>query len=465
MKIKLIILTIFFYSYQAIADSYEYVNLWPDKKFQDFHHISIVKDNNKELGILKNDQGQFVSLETNMPLNGNYKIQGDTYNFKNGLLHGEVFGATYRNGLLHGVIRQYSTYYNGKSTPSYLSAKLHFVNGVPSGTQTWFSPSGDIIETAFYQKGKRLSYEKNHKKIKSQYTIPKYDDEKSKVIHKFLEVCSKSKVNKRFDNRSHIFIYTGHDLDPNCLQKEYTSYRNSKYTITTYEDFPWGRRSEENYRCCRRYPADDYDENVILNQESTYIKILSPEKESCGEGCWFEYDHLYFFDKTFVYLTDFYGYRSYTSLDELDGQFINYGMSMLTHHRNYMYSVQDILNPEKDISSFYFYGDSQTEITPDSYTTSWEKKYWQGGGALWISTKRNYKNEILELKSWGNVCQNLSEHIFENLNSSNTADSLSYEYFKLEIMSYLTRYPRPKWWLAALAIHKDDQWCYEDPKR
>ena len=45
-----------------------------------------------------------------------------------------------------------------------------------------------------------------------------------------------------------------------------------------------------------------------------------------------------------------------------------------------------------------------------------------------------------------------------------TADSLSYEYFKLEIMSYLTRYPRPKWWLAALAIHKDDQWCYEDPR-
>ena len=163
-------------------------------------------------------------------------------------------------------------------------------------------------------------------------------------------------------------------------------------------------------------------------------------------------------------MTDFYGYRSYTSLDELDGQVINYGMSMATHHRSYMYSIQDILNPEKDISSFYFYGDIQTEKTSDSYTTVWEKKYWQGGGALWISTKRNYKNEILELKSWGNVCQNLSEHLFENLNSNYSADSLSYEYFKIEIMSYLTRYPRPKWWLAALAIHKDDQWCYEDPR-
>ena len=39
-----------------------------------------------------------------------------------------------------------------------------------------------------------------------------------------------------------------------------------------------------------------------------------------------------------------------------------------------MYSIQDILNPEKDISSFYFYGDSQTEKTSDSYTTVWDPK-------------------------------------------------------------------------------------------
>ena len=63
MKIKLIILTLFFFAYQAIADSYQYVNPWPDKKFQDLHDFSIVKDNNKRLGILKNDQGQFLSLE------------------------------------------------------------------------------------------------------------------------------------------------------------------------------------------------------------------------------------------------------------------------------------------------------------------------------------------------------------------------------------------------------------------
>ena len=60
MKIKLIILTLFFLAMKFLQ--YQYVNPWSEKKFQDFHDISIVEDNNKELGILKNDQGQFVSL-------------------------------------------------------------------------------------------------------------------------------------------------------------------------------------------------------------------------------------------------------------------------------------------------------------------------------------------------------------------------------------------------------------------
>ena len=133
-------------------------------------------------------------------------------------------------------------------------------------------------------------------------------------------------MEKRFDNRSHIFVYTGLDLDPNCLQKEYTSYRNNKFTITNYEDFPWGQKSEDNYRCCRRYPSDDY-EKMSFNQESTYIQILSPEKESCAEGCWFEYDICTFLINLCIF-DRFFGYRSYTFLDELDGQVINYGMSM-----------------------------------------------------------------------------------------------------------------------------------------
>ena len=139
---------------------------------------------------------------------------------------------------------------------------------------------------------------------------------------------------------------------------------------------------------------------------------------------------------------------------------------MMTHHRNYMYGVQDILNAGQNISSFYLYGDAQTEKTSDSYTTVWEKKYWQGGGAIWISTKRNWKNEIIELKNWGNICESLSNHIWWNLRMKHDIpNSMHYELFKLEILAYLTREPKPKWWLAALPYHKDNDWCYEDPKQ
>ena len=465
MNSKLFIIFLFSLSSQLFAESHQYVNSWPDAKLKNIEII--LKKDDKNFGIVKNDDGQFISLETNELLNGNHEIDGTSYPFKNGLLHGEVFGATYRNGQLNGVMREYRTYYNGSySIPSFLHAKLNFKNGVPSGIQNWYDPAGNIIETAFYQKGKRISYKKIYQKVKSKHSDKsEYENEESKVIHEFLEFCSKTKVKKIFDDRSNVYIFSGSDLDPNCLQKEYSSYRNNKYIITTYDDYGWGRSNEEN-KNLKMNPTDDYDESIFFSREDTYIKILSPVKEKCLEGCFFEYDHIYFFGETFVYMTDFYGYYSYTSLEEFSDSVINYSMSMMTHHRTYMYSVQDILNAEQSISSFYMYGDAQTEKTSVSYTTVWEKKYWQGGGAIWISTKRNWKNEIIELKNWGNICESTSNHIWWNLRMKHDIPySMHYELFKLEILTYLTREPKPKWWLAALPYHKDNDWCYEDPRQ
>ena len=455
MNTKLFIIFLFSLSSQLFAESHQYVNPWPDAKLKDIELM--LKENDKTLGIVKNDDGQFILLKNNKILNGNHEIDGTLYPFKNGLLHGEVFGATYRNGQLHGTMRQYKMWYNKSTVPAFLSAKLNFLNGVPSGSQNWYDPLGNIIETAFYQSGKRVSHKKIFQKVKSQYSDePRYKNEKAEATHKLLEICSKSKVKKIFDNHSHIYIFTGSDLDPNCLQKEYSSYRNNKYIITTYEDYGWGRSTEEN-KNLKMNPTDDYDESIFFSREDTYVKILSPVKEKCTEGCSFEYDHIYFFGETFVYMTDFYGYYSYTSLEELDSV-INYSMSMMTHHRTYMYSVQDILNAVQNISSFNFYGDAQTEKNSDSYTTVWEKKYWQGGGAIWISSKRNWKNEILKLERWGSYCASASEAVFYNIVGNQ--NSFDYEQLKIEILSYLTRHPQPKWWLAALAIHKEDEFCY-----
>ena len=170
MKTKLFIIFLYSLSSQLFAESHQYVNPWPDAKLKNIE-IMLKKDD-KNFGIFKNDNGQFISLETNELLNGNHEIDGTSYPFKNGLLHGEVFGATYRNGQLNGVMREYRTYYNGSySIPSFLHAKLNFENGVPSGTQNWYDPAGNIIETAFYQKGKRISYKKIVSKLNSNFHI------------------------------------------------------------------------------------------------------------------------------------------------------------------------------------------------------------------------------------------------------------------------------------------------------
>ena len=188
MKIKLLIVFLFSLSSQLYAESLLQVKPWPDTKLKD---IEIqLKKNDERLDFFKNDQGKFISLKTNKPLNGNHVIDGISYPFKNGLLHGKAFGATYRNGQLHGVIRQYRTYYNGSySIPSFLSAKLNFANGVPNGSQNWYDPLGNIIETAFYKNGKRVSHKKIFQKTKTQYSNEShYENEQAEVTHKFLEI-------------------------------------------------------------------------------------------------------------------------------------------------------------------------------------------------------------------------------------------------------------------------------------
>ena len=102
-------------------------------------------------------------------------------------------------------------------------------------------------------------------------------------------------------------------------------------------------------------------------------------------------------------------------------------------------------------------------IRDSSYTSVWEKKYWQNGGAIWISTKRNWENEILKLERWGNECLSLSDAIFNNL--IGYQNSFDYEDLKFSILTHLTRYPQPKWWIAALVKHEDNSWCYKDPNQ
>ena len=217
MKIVITLLLILFANH-SFSGSHQLVNPWPDVKLKGIEII--LKENDKTWGVFKNNAGQFISLKTNKVLNGKHEIDGTLYPFKNGLLHGEVFGATYKNGQLNGMMRQYTTWYNKSKVPSFLSAKLNFLNGVLSGAQNWYDPLGNIIETAFYQNGKRVSHKKIFQKVKSKYSDePRYKNKKAEATHKLLEICSKSKVKKIFDNHSHIYIFTGSDLDPNCLQK------------------------------------------------------------------------------------------------------------------------------------------------------------------------------------------------------------------------------------------------------
>ncbi|MEC7885982.1 MAG: hypothetical protein VX544_04280, partial [Pseudomonadota bacterium] len=389
--------------------------------------------------------------------------------FKDGLLHGEMkfqrySGWTivnYQKGILHGSIRKYKGWHKGYEVPSYLYSELHFEGGVPSGIQTWYDPSGKIIETAFYQRRDSSSTRMSHEKIfhkEDVAVIP--SGQYINMIQKYLEECSNSEVKILFDQDARVDMFVGNQLDPNCLQQQFSDYRKNAthFKIYTRDNFPWGKFTGE--RDERRVYPDDYDENISFSKDESYISILAPDKVACGEICEFTYDHLIFFEDTFIYLTDSYGEYSY--ITEIDKDSIQYAMAMGTHHRHYRYNVKDILNAQGTIDAMYLYGDFQTQ-KEDYYITSWEKTYWDRGGALWISTKRNYQNEILELLDGnGNVCDTISGHVESNI--WRLPNSFGYERFKIQVLAYLTRNPQPKWWLAALPYHAKDRWCYTHPK-
>ena len=69
MNTKLFIIFLFSLSSQLFAESHQYVNPWPDAKLKDIELM--LKENDKTLGIVKNDDGQFILLKNNKILNGN----------------------------------------------------------------------------------------------------------------------------------------------------------------------------------------------------------------------------------------------------------------------------------------------------------------------------------------------------------------------------------------------------------
>ena len=63
MNTKLFIIFLFSLSSQLFAESHQYVNPWPDAKLKNIEII--LKKDDKNFGIVKNDDGQFILLETN----------------------------------------------------------------------------------------------------------------------------------------------------------------------------------------------------------------------------------------------------------------------------------------------------------------------------------------------------------------------------------------------------------------
>jgi hypothetical protein len=73
---------------------------------------------------------------------------------------------------------------------------------------------------------------------------------------------------------------------------------------------------------------------------------------------------------------------------------------MSTHRRNYFFDINTKL--------FTSLPNGELEFKKDHILVKGQKSYFEGGGAFWFDSKRNYSGEIIELISKDNTCKDIT---------------------------------------------------------
>lgn len=163
-------------------------------------------------------------------------------------------------------------------------------------------------------------------------------------------------------------------------------------------------------------------------------------------------DNFVFRDNHFWFFADDESYGSSVKETEY-GVVVQHPMG--NHTRNYI--VNNFITAEKqeDIESLRI-ATGGYELYEDYYLAFGSKSYETNeGGAIWFDSKRNYKNEIIELLDipskvkWGIVCATPEDMI---KNSGSTLERIE------EAINPETGLAT--WWLAALTYHKKPEWCF-----
>jgi hypothetical protein len=206
-----------------------------------------------------------------------------------------------------------------------------------------------------------------------------YSEEENKYYSDYLKNCSSSNVEHYIlkddyspADRNRLDIFESTKLNLDCLEKKFEQH---------------------------------LDETIIRKQDTVsngitfeMVEIASLFSEQCGESCRPSSEVI------LIYKGRYWLMRG--SNDKgVESKFINKDTILIrnlmtTHVRNYIFDINTTL--------FTSLPNGGLEFKKDHILVNGQKSYFEGGGAFWFESKRNYSGEIIELISEGNTCEDIT---------------------------------------------------------
>ena len=233
----------------------------------------------------------------------------------------------------------------------------------------------------------------------------KEKDEKVKLLTKaiyasYLDGCSGSNTK----------YYSLVDKVPDYVDSWNADTRSVEIFVSTKLDIKCLEKKFEHHQ--KNYPVESwiggsvaFDEIIIRKQNTLsngitfdMIEIASLFSQQCGERCKFSNEVILIHEGKYWYMRG--------SNDRgVESKFINKDTILIrnlmtTHRRNYFFDINTKL--------FTSLPNGELEFKKDHILVKGQKSYFEGGGAFWFDSKRNYSGEIIELISNGNTCEDIT---------------------------------------------------------
>ena len=159
-----------------------------------------------------------------------------------------------------------------------------------------------------------------------------------------------------------------------------------------------------NLDCLEKKFEQHLDQTIIRKQETVsngitfeMVEIASLFSEKCGETCRPSSEVILIYKERYWFMRG--------SNDKgVESKFINKDTILIknlmsTHVRNYAFDTNTKI--------FTSFPNGKLEFKKDHILVNGQKSYFEGGGAFWFESKRNYSGEIIELISEGNTCEDI----------------------------------------------------------